>query len=61
MLPGHRIYVGTIGEGLWRSSDGGDSFVRAAETLGLLRDPATAPALIALSRDPRETVRRAAI
>ena len=23
MLPAHRIYVGTIGEGLWRSTDGG--------------------------------------
>jgi photosystem II stability/assembly factor-like uncharacterized protein len=26
----HRIYVGTIGEGLWRSTDGGETFVRAA-------------------------------
>jgi photosystem II stability/assembly factor-like uncharacterized protein len=31
MLPAHRIYVGTIGEGLFRSSDAGDSFVRAAD------------------------------
>jgi photosystem II stability/assembly factor-like uncharacterized protein len=30
MLP-HRIYVGTIGEGVWRSLDGGDSFARAAD------------------------------
>jgi photosystem II stability/assembly factor-like uncharacterized protein len=27
----HRLYVGTIGEGLWRSSDGGVKFVRASE------------------------------
>ena len=35
--------------------------IRAAETLGLLRDPQTAPALLELSRDPREAVRRAAL
>ncbi|HTU91455.1 MAG TPA: hypothetical protein VMF69_15340, partial [Gemmataceae bacterium] len=27
----HRLYVGTIGEGLFRSLDGGDSFRRACE------------------------------
>src|SRR5881394_1094414 len=27
----HRLYVGTIGEGLWRSSDGGETFVRACD------------------------------
>lgn len=27
----HRLYVGTIGEGLWRSTDGGHSFVRACD------------------------------
>jgi photosystem II stability/assembly factor-like uncharacterized protein len=27
----HHIYVGTIGEGLWRSSDGGETFVRACD------------------------------
>jgi hypothetical protein len=27
----HRLYVGTIGEGLWRSSDGGGTFVRACD------------------------------
>jgi len=27
----HRLYVGTIGEGLWRSLDGGETFVRACE------------------------------
>ena len=26
----HRLYVGTIGEGLWRSSDGGETFARAS-------------------------------
>src|SRR5262245_50025409 len=26
-----RIYVGTIGEGLWRSVDGGQTFVRASD------------------------------
>lgn len=31
MSPAHRIYVGTIGEGLWRSTDGGESFVRAMD------------------------------
>jgi photosystem II stability/assembly factor-like uncharacterized protein len=27
----HRLYVGTIGEGLWRSLDGGDTFTRACD------------------------------
>jgi photosystem II stability/assembly factor-like uncharacterized protein len=27
----HRLYVGTIGEGLWRSLDGGETFVRACD------------------------------
>src|SRR5262245_42561810 len=31
MLPAHRLYVGTIGEGLWRSTDAGESFVRAMD------------------------------
>src|SRR5262249_32688022 len=29
----HRLYVGTIGEGLWRALDGGDDFVRTCEGL----------------------------
>ncbi len=29
----HRLYVGTIGEGLWRSLDGGASFSRAANVM----------------------------
>lgn len=27
----HRLYVGTIGEGLWRSTDGGESFTRTID------------------------------
>jgi photosystem II stability/assembly factor-like uncharacterized protein len=27
----HRLYIGTIGEGLWRSTDAGESFVRACD------------------------------
>lgn len=27
----HRLYVGTIGQGLWRSSDGGESFSRCCD------------------------------
>src|SRR5712692_7376010 len=27
----HRLYIGTIGEGLFRSLDGGETFVRACE------------------------------
>jgi photosystem II stability/assembly factor-like uncharacterized protein len=29
----HRLYVGTIGQGLWRSTDGGESFIRASDGL----------------------------
>ena len=31
MRQSHRLYVGTIGEGLWRSRDGGETFVRAMD------------------------------
>src|SRR5262249_14602235 len=31
MTTPHRLYVGTIGEGLFRSIDGGQSFVRACD------------------------------
>src|SRR2546421_5868327 len=31
MATGHRLYVGTIGEGLWRSVDGGETFTRACD------------------------------
>src|SRR5919204_524161 len=30
-MPAPRLYVGTIGEGLWRSTDGGETFVRASD------------------------------
>src|SRR4029078_10887694 len=43
------------------TSSDADVRIHDAETLGSLRDPSTAPALIALSRDPRENVRRSAI
>ena len=31
MTSAHRLYVGTIGEGLWRSLDGGETFTRACD------------------------------
>jgi hypothetical protein len=31
----HRLYVGTIGEGLWRSLDGGVTFTRAMDGMFL--------------------------
>jgi photosystem II stability/assembly factor-like uncharacterized protein len=31
MIRSHRLYVGTIGEGLWRSTDDGDSFRRTCD------------------------------
>jgi photosystem II stability/assembly factor-like uncharacterized protein len=31
MTLAHRLYVGTIGEGLWRSKDGGATFTRACD------------------------------
>jgi photosystem II stability/assembly factor-like uncharacterized protein len=31
MATSHRLYVGTIGEGLWRSLDGGATFTRACD------------------------------
>lgn len=31
MTAAHRIYVGTIGNGLWRSTDGGETFERASD------------------------------
>src|ERR1019366_1180039 len=31
MVNNHRLYVGTIGEGLWRSLDGGETFARASD------------------------------
>jgi photosystem II stability/assembly factor-like uncharacterized protein len=46
----HRIYVGTIGQGLWRSTDGGDSFVRASDGLFV---ECHVRALAVHPRDPR--------
>lgn len=31
MTTSHRVYVGTIGEGVWRSTDGGTTYRRAAD------------------------------
>jgi photosystem II stability/assembly factor-like uncharacterized protein len=31
VIRAHRVYVGTIGEGLWRSTDSGETFVRASD------------------------------
>jgi photosystem II stability/assembly factor-like uncharacterized protein len=31
MSNAHRLYVGTIGEGLWRSTDAGETFLRASD------------------------------
>ncbi len=31
MVYPHRLYIGTIGEGLFRSTDGGESFIRACD------------------------------
>ncbi len=31
MATTHRVYVGTIGEGIWRSVDGGETFTCAAD------------------------------
>src|ERR1019366_7038046 len=31
MTSNHRLYVGTIGEGLWRSLDGGATFARGCD------------------------------
>jgi hypothetical protein len=32
----HRLYIATIGEGLWRSTDGGAKFVRACDGMFVL-------------------------
>lgn len=46
----HRLYVGTIGEGLWRSTDGGDTFVRACDGMFV---ECHVRALAVHPRDPR--------
>jgi photosystem II stability/assembly factor-like uncharacterized protein len=50
MFPSHRLYVGTIGEGLWRSLDGGESFVRASDGMFV---ECHVRALAVDARDPR--------
>src|ERR1051325_11181276 len=50
MAKTHRLYVGTIGEGLWRSSDGGESFVRACDGMFV---ECHVRALAVHPRDPR--------
>ncbi len=46
----HRLYVGTIGEGLFRSTDGGESFVRASDGMFVECD---VRALVAHPQEPR--------
>lgn len=50
MSAAHRLYVGTIGEGLFRSTDGGDSFVRACDGMFV---ECHVRALVVHPRDPR--------
>src|SRR6266478_42561 len=50
MLPAHRLYVGTIGEGLFRSTDGGESFLRACDGMFV---ECHVRALAVHPRDPR--------
>ena len=49
-MPAHRLYVGTIGEGLWRSTDGGATFVRACDGMFV---ECHVRALAVHPRDPR--------
>jgi photosystem II stability/assembly factor-like uncharacterized protein len=49
MIP-HRLYVGTIGEGLWRSLDGGETFARTCDGMFV---ECHVRALTAHPRDPR--------
>ncbi len=46
----HRVYVGTIGEGLFRSTDGGESFNRASDGMFVECD---VRALVVHPNDPR--------
>jgi photosystem II stability/assembly factor-like uncharacterized protein len=50
MTANHLLYVGTIGEGIWCSSDGGQSFVRSGEGLFV---ECHVRALAVHPRDPR--------
>jgi photosystem II stability/assembly factor-like uncharacterized protein len=49
MIP-HRLYVGTIGNGIFRSTDGGDKFVRAADGMFV---ECHVRALVVHPREPR--------
>lgn len=46
----HRIYVGTIGEGLWRSTDSGETFKRASDGMFV---ECHVRALVVHPREPR--------
>jgi len=46
----HRVYVGTIGEGLWRSTDSGETFIRASDGMFV---ECHVRALVMDPRDPR--------
>src|SRR5437899_4561029 len=50
MLPSHRLYVGTIGQGVFRSTDNGESFARAMDGMFV---ECHARALAVHPRDPR--------
>src|SRR5947209_11781151 len=50
MTATHRLYVGTIGEGLWRSKDGGATFARASDGMFV---ECHVRALAVHPRDPR--------
>src|SRR5438105_2351755 len=50
MATPHRLYIGTIGEGLWRSGDGGATFTR--DYTGLFVE-CHVRALVVHPRDPR--------
>src|SRR5436190_2294826 len=50
MTQAHRLYVGTIGEGLFRSVDGGQTFVRACDGMFV---ECHVRALAVHPRDPR--------
>ena len=50
MLASHRLYVGTIGQGIFRSTDNGESFVRAMDGMFV---ECHVRALVVHPRDPR--------
>jgi photosystem II stability/assembly factor-like uncharacterized protein len=50
MLPSHRLYIGTIGQGVFRSTDNGESFARAMDGMFV---ECHVRALAVHPRDPR--------